>query len=168
MINFVVRFGEDKRICAVSYLLPFISPSILLSTGWMLLPIGPSLLFLIAVLAPKASRLKFHAIQSIFLYSASLLSVVITYLFALYKAKSGIEPTTFLVQFGMRGVFLAVMLLAFLLLIGILFFKTWQGKTLQLPFLGEWALAVSEGDYRVLKWVGVLFLSLLFIYKIFQ
>lgn len=156
MINFIARFGEDTRFCAVTYLLPLILPSIHLSTGWILLPIGASLLLIIAVLAPKASQLKFHAIQSIFLYGVSFSGVIMIYLFVLYGGRSGGHAITALIYLGMVGIFLAVMSLGFLLLIGALFLKTWRGKTVQLPLLGEWALDAKEGDYWVLKWIGVL------------
>lgn len=155
MINFISRFGENPRICAVSYLLPLILPSTHLSTGWIFLPIGAILLLIITVLAPKSSQLKFHTIQSILLHSAFFSVIVMIYLFIVYGGRAGNDPVSVFIYLGMWALVVTVMSLVFLLLIGVLFFKTWQGKTVQLPMLGEWALDAKEGDYWVLKWMGV-------------
>lgn len=138
MIHFIGRLGENTRFCAVTYLLPLILPSMHLSTGWIFLPIGLSLVLIMAVLAPKASQLKFHAIQSIFLYSAFSFVVVMIYLFILYGGSPENNFVSILMYLGMWALVLTVMLVAFLIWIGILFFKTWQGKIVKVPFISKW------------------------------
>lgn len=156
MVNYISRFGENRRAGAVCYLLPLALSMIFVPAAKILLTVGLVLLLIIAVLAPKASQLKFHAIQAMLLSTASLIGLGILYLVTI---SGGIPDSGFvgaLITLGVLMVLYAGILLAFLLLSGILFFKTWRGKTARVPLLSEWAKAVSEGDYTVVKWIVVL------------
>lgn len=152
LADFISRFANNKRAAAVCYLLPFV----LLPVKLALLPVGPILLLIVAVLAPQTSHLRFHAIQAIVLSIVCIAGLGLVYLFGRF----GVDPeggfVSALIHIGAWLSLSGGILLAFFVISGILFFKTWQGKMVQLSWLGEWAGAVSEGDYSVLKWVVVL------------
>lgn len=151
MSGLMARLSEDKRVSALCYLVA------------CLLPIGvglPSIvavvlivLLTLAALASKDSRLRFHAVQAMLVSLVIAMAIGILYLCIIYGV--GINPKDGLVgaliYFGIWLSLVVGIVLGGLLVCGMLAFKTWRGKTPQLPVLGNWAEAARQNKYLALQ-----------------